>query len=315
VLSVRRIAKRSVEQTDALILRVSSTIASSLSSLLRNGRPYGLEVVGDPYEVFAPGVVRHPIRPLFRYWFTTELRKQCRRASAIAYVTERTLQQRYKPRPNAFTTHYSSVELAEEFFATKPKVVSPTNAIRVLSIGSMDQVYKGFDLLIAALAMCRQDCLSLHLTLVGDGRYRSELERLARVHGIADSVLFKGTLPSGRPIREELDCAHLFVLASKSEGLPRVMIEAMARGLPCIGSSVGGIPELLAADDLVTLEAGALAAKLREIVSSPERMNLMAARNLCKAREYQDSVLQVRRRQFFEHLNHETANWIASSVH
>jgi len=59
--------------------------------------------------------------------------------------------------------------------------------------------------------------------------------------------------------------------------MPRAMIEAMARGLPCIGSAVGGIPELLSSEDLVSRgDAGALALKIMEVVSQPDRMTRMS---------------------------------------
>jgi glycosyltransferase involved in cell wall biosynthesis len=91
------------------------------------------------------------------------------------------------------------------------------------------------------------------------------------------------------------------------------MIEAMARGLPCIGSSVGGIPELLAPEDLVPPgDPNALAAKIREVVTAPGRMERMSARNLTKAREYHEGALRQRRIAFLKHLRDETEKWVSS---
>ena len=80
---------------------------------------------------------------------------------------------------------------------------------------------------------------------MGDGRHRAELESLARTSGISAATKFLGELPNGEAIREQLDQATLMVLPSRTEGLPRVIIEAMARAVPCVASNVGGIPELL----------------------------------------------------------------------
>ena len=66
-----------------------------------------------------------------------------------------------------------------------------------------------------------------------------------KAKALRDRVRFRGQLTTPVDVRAELDRADLFVLPSRQEGLPRAMIEAMARALPCIGSSVGGIPELL----------------------------------------------------------------------
>jgi glycosyltransferase involved in cell wall biosynthesis len=75
----------------------------------------------------------------------------------------------------------------------------------------------------------------------------------------------------------------------------------MARGLPCIGTTVGGIPELLPPEDLVPPnDPYALAAKIKEVLRSPERMARMSMRNLQKAQEYREEVLQARRRAFYQ---------------
>ena len=128
--------KGAVHPKDAVIMRVPSQIAVALVPQLRNTRhPFGLEVVGDPYDVFAPGAVRHPLRPFFRWWFSNELRWQCANAIGTAYVTEYALQRRYPPNPRLLiisllqfgderqrhyaslhrqsnlSTHYSDVEL------------------------------------------------------------------------------------------------------------------------------------------------------------------------------------------------------------
>jgi glycosyltransferase involved in cell wall biosynthesis len=223
---VARAVRAGISRNDAIIFRVSSPIAACARPLVRNGRPHGLEVIGDPYEVYAPGSVDHPFRPFFRVWFSAQLRRQCRAASAVAFVTEHTLQHRYPPSPTGFATHYSSVELPEAAFVPAPKRFSHSSGalVTIVSVGSMEQPYKGFDVLIDALARCLQRGLQLELVLVGDGRYRKELIQQTMDLGIADAVTFRGNLPAGPSVRAELDRAHIFVLVSKTEGLPRAMI-------------------------------------------------------------------------------------------
>jgi hypothetical protein len=73
---VRRAIRRAAGPRDAVIMRVSSHLAGCLEpQLLRESRPFGLEVVNDPYNVFAPGGVRYRLRPLFPWWFTRQLRR------------------------------------------------------------------------------------------------------------------------------------------------------------------------------------------------------------------------------------------------
>jgi glycosyltransferase involved in cell wall biosynthesis len=151
--------------------------------------------------------------------------------------------------------------------------------------------------------------------LVGDGKHRPELEARAAAHGLAGRVSFRGQLTVGGPVRAQLDAADLFVLPSYQEGLPRAMVEAMARALPCLGSTVGGIPELLPEEDLVPPgRADALAAKIREVAADPPRLARMSARNLAKAAEYRADILHERRRAFYRCVREQTEAWLTGRV-
>lgn len=308
--AVVRAVRASVSPGDAVILRIGSLLARCAEPVLRSsGHPYGVEVVGDPYDVFAPGAIRHPLRPLFRWWFTRTQKRQCANACGALYVTQGALQRRY-PCP-AHQVGVSDVEI-EEVVAGRTLRAGGGRRKLVL-VGTLEQLYKAPDVLLQATAQCVRGGLDLELSFVGDGRYRAALEEMARDLDIADRVIFHGTLPAGRAVRERLDAADLFVLPSRQEGLPRAMVEAMARGLPCIGSTVGGIPELLAAEDLVPPgDGGALAAKIREVVGSPRRMAAMSERNLVTARGYARSELEQRRSRFYRHVRQATEAWIGS---
>lgn len=296
---------------EVLVLRVPCHIADEVCRRLPSGRPFAVEVVADPYDVFSPGAVRHPLRAFFRWWFTRRLRSQCERACAAAYVTERALQRRYPAGPDAFATFYSDVELGEDSFVAEPRRVLPDGARRLIFVGTLAQLYKAPDVLLEAFAHCVGWGLDVRLCLVGDGKHRIELERRSAALGLGGRVAFRGALATGALVRQALDGADLFVLPSRQEGLPRAMIEAMARGLPCIGSTTGGIPELLATEDLVPPnDPRELARKIREIIGDPVRMARMSARNLEKARTYSPDRLARRRGQFYEHVQVCTGEWL-----
>lgn len=287
---------------------LSSVLIKHLSKI---GHPFGMEIVGDPYDVFAPGAIKHPMRMFFRQWFTWKLRQECSKACAVSYVTESTLQNRYPAARGVFNTHYSSIQLEpSDFVATARTPGRDKRPLELVTVGTLAQMYKAPDVLIKAIGACVRSGLDIKLTIVGDGRYRPDLERLTTALGLQGQVTFLGQLKSGDPVRRELDKADLFILPSKGEGLPRAMIEAMARGLPCIGTSASGIPELLPAEDLV--EPGnveALAAKIGEVASSPERMAAMAARNLEKSRDYLNDILQRRRIKFYRAVRQQTESF------
>jgi glycosyltransferase involved in cell wall biosynthesis len=312
----------------AVILRVASQIANMLVSELQvRSHPYALEVLGDPHEVFSSGVVDHPLRPFFRWHFSHQLRRQCLRASGVAYVTRQTLQERYPSQqmsmgvsdvdlPNeamldgVVSTHYSSVELDPRNVIETVRSPKQSGPYQLVTVGSLAQLYKGTDVLIDAVGRCVRAGLDLTVCVVGDGKYRPALMAMAERLGIRYRVRFLGQVTAGEPVRRILDAADLFVLPSRTEGLPRAMIEAMARGLPCIGTSIGGVPELLGASEMVPVgDASVLAARIQEVLTSPARMRTMSQRNLAIAREYLDSVLAERRRHFYQHVLDCTRHW------
>ncbi|MDQ6908443.1 MAG: glycosyltransferase family 4 protein [Chloroflexota bacterium] len=304
-------AVAAVEPGDSVVFRAPSAIAGQIEPALRRaGHPYGVEVLGDPYDVFAPGAVRHPLRRFFRWWFPKKLTRLCAGAAATGYVTEHALQRRYPPTPGAFTTYYSDVELSNDTFVAAPRPPRRAGPFTLVTVGSLAQMYKAPDVQIDALARLVKEGLDLRLVLVGDGKHRSELEARAAALGIAERVVFRGQLTAGIAVRAELDAADVFCLPSRTEGMPRAMIEAMARGLPCIGSTMGGIPELLPAADMVSPgDVAALAKTIRAVVTDPERMAQMSARNLARARDYQEDELRARRTRFYRALRERTEAW------
>ena len=332
---VRAAVRSALAPDDAVLCRGGSRVATDLLPLLwKQGRPYGLEVVGDPHEAFAPGAVKHPLRPFFRYLSTRALKEQCARAAAVSYVTERALQRHYPARnhgfavgvsdadlqetyfrsvPRVFTTSYSSTDLSVDDYAPGPKKYASPIRPRLVFVGSLEQMYKGQDVLIRAVSVLSRRAFPVELRIIGDGRHRSELEELARSLSLNGSVKFLGELPAGIAVRSQLDDASLMVLPSRTEGLPRVVVEAMARGLPCIATSVGGIPELLHPDDLVPPnDPQALADKIQQVICDPSRLCRMSARNLRKAQEFRPEVLEKKRTEFYEFLRDVTKVWLSS---
>jgi glycosyltransferase involved in cell wall biosynthesis len=93
------------------------------------------------------------------------------------------------------------------------------------------------------------------------------------------------------------------------------MIEALTRALPCIGTRVGGIPELLADEDLVDPEdVQGLANKIKEVVTNPKRLSEMSARNLKRAQDYHPEILDKRRAEFYRFLRQATENWLSTQT-
>jgi glycosyltransferase involved in cell wall biosynthesis len=301
--------RQAVASADALCLRAPGPIAG-LAWRLRDGRPFGVEVVGDPLDALAPGAVRSAARPLARAVLARELRAMCRNADAVAYVTAGTLQHRYPA--GRWSTSYSSIQLDDEAFVSEEDVRrrydvarlstkgTSSDPWRFVFVGSLAQRYKGLDVAIDAVALCRAHGLHANLTVVGDGAERQSFEQHARMRELARSIRFMGHLPATE-VRGVLDRSDLFVLPSRTEGLPRAMLEAMAAGVICVGSSVGGIPELLPESRLAPPgDARGLAEiVLRVCIGRPEVASLALADRETALR-YRTSVLGPRRRALYE---------------
>ncbi len=314
----RRQAALAVAGGDAVLLRVGcSPLAAAIESILRaTGHPYGVEVITDPHMVFAPGAIRHPLRPVFRRMFTRQLARQCANATAATYVTRSALQAFYPAGPETYSAHYSDVDLPPAAFVEGARSGALLADVpTIVSIGSMAQLYKGFDVLIEAVARCIGRGLALRLVLIGDGRHRPEIEDQVQRLGLSQHVTFLGQLPGGAAIREQLDRADLFVLASRTEGLPRVMIEAQARALPCLGTRIGGIPELLDDASLVLPnDPEALATSIARMFNDPALRARQSARNLAEAHAYGEQALQARRTGFLQELRTRTETRMPSAL-
>lgn len=297
--AVKAAIREITARPNAFILRVPSQLAAvAFPMLRRKQQPYGLEVIADPDSVYRSGS-RITLSPFFRFKYVRELKRQCQYASAVSYVTQRALQEKYGSSTKAFVTHYSSVSLSKSNLLQRPRQFEMSGGSpRILTVGSLESLVKGADTLIAAALLCRQAGVGIQLVIVGDGRRRTSIQNRVATE-LREHVTFLGQLPV-RAVLAEMEQADLFVLPSRSEGLPAALIEAMAQGLPCISTNVGGIPELLPPEDLVPPgSAQALASKIVEALTTPGRRDAMSRRNLLKAAEYLEDHLRPRRQQYY----------------
>ena len=296
---------RSFQKGSAYILRVPGMIGAIASSVLhRKSIPYAVEVVGDPWDVYSPkSSLKHPLKPLLRLYGRFSLQKVVERAGAATYVTRYYLQKRYPVSQGVYSTDASDVILKEEQIAGEGKPFDPAQPVRILSIGMLSQLYKSPDVVVKAVKLLNEAGVDCGLTWLGDGVYRKPMIRYAKKLGIGNKVHFVGNIPAGKAVRNYLKGADLFILASQTEGLPRALVEAMAAGLPCIATGVGGIPELLDEDWLIPVgDVVALAKKISWAIGAPEAVSQQVKENLSKVREYSESVLDKKRADFYSYV-------------
>jgi glycosyltransferase involved in cell wall biosynthesis len=286
-----RAITREVVRADVIVLRMPGaigSIAAVVCRLLR--RRYGVEVVGDPFDVLAAGTLgrtgKLAARPA-----RAQMRWAVRGASAVRYVTRTMLQQRYPAAPAGFTAGVSNVLIEPESLVGTPRLWSPA-PFGVIAVGSHEQHYKGHDVLLRALHRLVGQGLDVRAVVVGGGKRHHEIVALAEELDVADRVCFTGVIRDHGHVVDLLDSADLFVMPSRAEGLPRALVEAMARALPAVGSRVGGIPELLDPGCLVDVDDDeGLARVMRSLITDPTEWEYQSRRNLALARTHEMSLL------------------------
>lgn len=303
---IQQVIKANALSGRAYICRVPGQIGQLLANQLKKKKiSYAVEVVGDPWDVFGSGSINHPLAPIMRIGGYLSLRRVVKAASAVLYVTKYQLQKRYPCQKGVFSTFASNVLINDSFLVPYPKkhVMDIKNSIiSLLAIGSLEQMYKAPDVVLEALAVLKQRGYQIKLRWLGDGTYKQSMQEYAQQLCIAKQVDFVGNV-SSQQIHDELLCADIFLHVSRTEGLPRAIIEAMACGLPCIGSRVGGIPELL--EEVALISPGSseeLAKKIQEFASNASLLNLQAFRNWNEAQAYHDRILSQRRINFYQHI-------------
>jgi colanic acid/amylovoran biosynthesis glycosyltransferase len=162
------------------------------------------------------------------------------------------------------------------------------NAVpRMLCVGRLCPA-KGQHILIEACAKLKQQGYSFDMRFVGDGPERVSLMELVKEFGLDEYINFTGVLGQDQ-VKNEYEQADLFVLPSFAEGVPVVLMEAMAMEIPVVSTRITGIPELIdhGIDGLLATpgDADDLVSQLRALLDSRERRESFGAAGRVKVSE------------------------------
>lgn len=228
-------------------------------------------------------------------------KKMTKEASHVVYVTEKWLQERYPTK--GISTHASNVMLQNveisalegrikkigEYEAEKKRFVIGTT-------GGIGNRAKGQHFVIQAMNML-QDEYDIVYELVGGGDSEF-LRKICKKYNITDRVVFRGQL-THEEVLDWIKTLDLYIQPSMQEGLPRALIEAMSQACPAIGSSTGGIPELL--DEKAIFKRGSvgdLAKVFRNILK--DDLTIYAKMNFNKAKDYELGSISKRREDLYK---------------
>lgn len=155
--------------------------------------------------------------------------------------------------------------------AAKAALGLPPGSLVIGAVGRLAPE-KGFDILIRAVAALRHRHQDVWLMIVGDGGERPHLEQLAAEVGLSDRVTFAGWQTD---VRSHFEAMDVFVLSSYREGLPNVVLEAMALEVPVVATRVNGVPRVVQdGKNGLLVDPGdpvGLAAALAALLTDPDR--------------------------------------------
>ena len=168
-----------------------------------------------------------------------------------------------------------------------PQTRQDNDVVRLISVARLVEC-KGLQYLLESLRQLRTAGEVFRLNVYGDGDYRRPLIALAEQLGLSDWVHFRGNIPHEQ-LPRLYGQSDIFVLPSLAESFGQVFVEAMACGLPVVGTNVGGIPEAVGRDQAPWLakpgDVVGLSDKLGEMLRSPDLRERLGQTNARLARD------------------------------
>lgn len=296
-----KILDNQIKNCDGLIVRIPSQNGYNAIKIAdKYKKKYIVELVGCPYDSLKNygGVISKILAPL-EYM---KCKRIMRKAQNSIYVTEDFLQERYPTKGKSINCSNVNITMGKTKVLDKriKKIndFSTENTIKIGMIGGLENKYKGFDLAVKALNILKNDqSIKISLHILGGGN-RDEIKKLAKKYDCESNIYFDGTLPSDK-VNEWIDEIDILLHPSKTEGLPRAVIEAMSRGCPVICSDVGGLPELI--NPQYIFKSGdykKIAHLIKESSISKQLQIKMSKENFERAKEYDQNILNSRRTKF-----------------
>lgn len=165
----------------------------------------------------------------------------------------------------------SSVLKREDFLERED--TCQQEVVRLLCVSYLYE-RKDVDILVRALALLRQEGRKVELTIAGEGPLRPALTALAEKLGVSDSFHLLGAVPFGPELNRVYSEADIFLYASRFEGNPRVIIEAMAHSLPVVTTPCGSVREHVRDAETGLLvpfqDPRAMAQAVQRLIAEPE---------------------------------------------
>ena len=307
--SIGQKTKIALKDCDACILRIPDQLGFQVFHAAKKAKlPIGVEVTSNSWEFFEKGFYTNSLRPFLRIIWDKEQKNACKKADATCYVTKRAIQRRYPPtdKQDSFTIDCSDVDTGMCIAKQRHFGTHPLKSIKCLHVsGSISGKAKGHKELIEAASALKRKGIILDIELAGGGNLDKDIEKIVQANDL--NVRSLGSL-APQEVANAMRENDLFVFPSYREGMPRVVIEAMANGMACIATNLEGITELLDKEVLVPIkDSGALANKIESFMQNPELLTIQSKKNIEVARNYSPAALEEKRTMFYGFLRRMAA--------
>lgn len=298
---IKKVLRDDIKNNEAVIVRLDSFLGlQTILECRRANKPYMIELVGCAWDSFWNHGLAGKILAPYLFMRT---KREVKRAPFVVYVTSKFLQKRYPTR--GVNTNISNVKLnkqnPEDLARRLEKIENSGEKIVLGTAANVDIHYKGQQFVIEALGILKKKgFINFEYQILGAGD-QTFLINMAQKYDVQDQVKMLGSFPHEKVfewLRSDLD---VYIQPSLQEGLPRSVIEAMSVGLPCIGSDVAGIPELLDADWVFPRKKNK-GKKISELLIKIDKNALekQAIRNFKEAEKYDYNLLLKKRYEILE---------------
>lgn len=290
ILKLRRIFRDAIDGVDVVNCRNTAPYGYLLYFTARSrGIGFFYHFTSDPWEVLAVGEKYRGLYGLFArsaYALDFQIQKWVMRQT-FSFVNGRLPFERIQRiTKRAEMVISSTLEAADLTPRTNVALHDP---VRLLYVGYLKHM-KGLADLIAAVAQLRHAGRRVELHLVGAGPEEAALRSAAKMADVAEAVIFHGYVPMGVGLNRHYDDADVFVFPSLSEGSPRVVLEALAHGLPVVSTRVGSVPDLIRDGEsglIVPLrDAAAIAHAVTRYIDDEELRRRCSKNGFAVAREH-----------------------------
>lgn len=299
---IKEILYKEIEKAEAILIKPSARkgimaikIAESLN------KPYMVELTGDLKLTLStnPSLLKRLYSPIIHH----QIVKAIKNAPFGLYVTERYLQKVYPIAGKQCGITDSVIDYVDDNVLNERlnhiRNKEQEHAINIGLIGSYNGNRKGIDTAIKALSMLGDNRISFNILYNGSEADRVFWTDYAKNQKMPCQITFPEPRNSGEEVLRWIDTQDVIILPSRSEGLPRCIVESMSRACPCITSDVCGMPELINNAWIHSPEDyKKLADLLGKMINDKKCQEEAAIENFNNSKRFLRSVLEKKRDSF-----------------